>query len=398
MVQIPHYVDVKQYGFVDYYHSLGVPRNATPKTIKKADRTLARKLHPDANPEPDATKKFQILGNVYETLSDSYKRAQYDEYLRSQSSSSASSSSNSPPPPSYSAPPPKAPPPPPPKSSSPPPPKTPPPLPGITPKTIDLGQVIFGQTVQFTLIIDNQGGSVTAKEFFIKLIPKSPWLSIVRWNRTSNKDFPVEIYLQVDTSGLTMRKTYRSEFVADMDGVKIIAPIEFEVVPVVEPVVVPNFINNWARASVVLTAFMLVIAAIWLLNLNQFQPANKPTLAPLSAESTTSVIDNSSNVGTFPIDISVPSSNSSFSDPWLISDNPAHLFWLIFWTTLISIPFVIKVLTWLVNRNWGISISKANWTTIGWVILIIIGFFVIIYVIIFAIIIAVVFSSLFKRS
>ena len=63
----------------DYYATLGVPRTATPEEIHKAYRNLARKYHPDLNPDDeDAKKKFQEIQHAYETLKDPKKRDRSD--------------------------------------------------------------------------------------------------------------------------------------------------------------------------------------------------------------------------------------------------------------------------------------------------------------------------------
>ncbi|MDD4777632.1 MAG: J domain-containing protein [Fermentimonas sp.] len=68
-------------GYIDYYKILGVSRNASGEDIKKAYRKLARKLHPDLNPnDKEAHKKFQELNEANEVLSDPEKRAKYDKY------------------------------------------------------------------------------------------------------------------------------------------------------------------------------------------------------------------------------------------------------------------------------------------------------------------------------
>ncbi|ERS90810.1 MULTISPECIES: molecular chaperone DnaJ [unclassified Halomonas] len=65
----------------DYYEVLGVERGADTKEIKKAYRRLAQKYHPDRNPDDDsAAEKFREVSEAYEVLSDSEKRAAYDQF------------------------------------------------------------------------------------------------------------------------------------------------------------------------------------------------------------------------------------------------------------------------------------------------------------------------------
>lgn len=67
--------------FIDYYKILGVDKNAGEEEIKKAYRKLARKLHPDLNPnDKEAHKKFQQVNEANEVLSDPEKRKKYDQY------------------------------------------------------------------------------------------------------------------------------------------------------------------------------------------------------------------------------------------------------------------------------------------------------------------------------
>ena len=66
----------------DFYKVLGIPKTASAEEIQKAYRTLARKYHPDMNPDdPDgAKKKFQKLQEAFDVLKDPEKRAQYDRF------------------------------------------------------------------------------------------------------------------------------------------------------------------------------------------------------------------------------------------------------------------------------------------------------------------------------
>ncbi len=67
--------------FIDYYKTLGVSQNASPEEIKKAYRKLARKYHPDLNPnDKEAERKFKEINEANEVLSNPENRAKYDKY------------------------------------------------------------------------------------------------------------------------------------------------------------------------------------------------------------------------------------------------------------------------------------------------------------------------------
>ncbi|MFD1016160.1 DnaJ C-terminal domain-containing protein [Winogradskyella rapida] len=67
--------------YIDYYKVLGVAKDASESAIKKAYRKLARKFHPDLNPnDKEAEQKFKAINEANEVLSDPANRKKYDEY------------------------------------------------------------------------------------------------------------------------------------------------------------------------------------------------------------------------------------------------------------------------------------------------------------------------------
>src|SRR5438477_3673562 len=67
--------------YKDYYNTLGVKRSASEKEIKSAFRKLARKHHPDVNPnDKQAEAKFKEISEAYDVLSDAEKRKKYDQF------------------------------------------------------------------------------------------------------------------------------------------------------------------------------------------------------------------------------------------------------------------------------------------------------------------------------
>ena len=67
--------------FIDYYKILRVPKSASESAIKKAYRKLARKYHPDLNPNDKiAEKKFKEINEANEVLSNAENRKKYDQY------------------------------------------------------------------------------------------------------------------------------------------------------------------------------------------------------------------------------------------------------------------------------------------------------------------------------
>lgn len=67
--------------YIDYYKVLGVSRDVDAEGVKKAYRKMARKYHPDLNPEDkEAERKFKQANEAYQVLSDPEKRKKYDTY------------------------------------------------------------------------------------------------------------------------------------------------------------------------------------------------------------------------------------------------------------------------------------------------------------------------------
>src|SRR6266481_239708 len=63
----------------DYYAALGVKKTASAEEIRKAFRKLARKYHPDVNPDKSAEEKFKAISEANDVLSDPKKRKVYDQ-------------------------------------------------------------------------------------------------------------------------------------------------------------------------------------------------------------------------------------------------------------------------------------------------------------------------------
>src|SRR3990167_8014683 len=64
----------------DYYEILGVGKNASPDELKKAYRVKARKHHPDVDKSTGAEERFKEINEAYQVLSDSQKKAAYDQF------------------------------------------------------------------------------------------------------------------------------------------------------------------------------------------------------------------------------------------------------------------------------------------------------------------------------
>lgn len=74
------------------YSILGVKETASMEEIKKAYRVLAKKYHPDTNPNnPEADRKFKEIGDAYAILSDEKKRSEYDSKLHHEKQNQSSS-------------------------------------------------------------------------------------------------------------------------------------------------------------------------------------------------------------------------------------------------------------------------------------------------------------------
>ena len=65
----------------NYYNELKVSRNATPKEIKRAFRSLAKQFHPDKNRTKNADRAFQSIQTAYEVLGNNQKKWEYDVWI-----------------------------------------------------------------------------------------------------------------------------------------------------------------------------------------------------------------------------------------------------------------------------------------------------------------------------
>ena len=64
----------------DYYEILQLSRDATPEQVKAAYRAMARKYHPDQNPDPTAVERFKQVAEAYRVLSNPETRLAYDRW------------------------------------------------------------------------------------------------------------------------------------------------------------------------------------------------------------------------------------------------------------------------------------------------------------------------------
>lgn len=65
---------------MSHYETLGVSKDASAEEIKRAYKKLARRFHPDINPDPDAADQFKKVSHAYEVLSDPQRRQNYDQF------------------------------------------------------------------------------------------------------------------------------------------------------------------------------------------------------------------------------------------------------------------------------------------------------------------------------
>ncbi|MDM8528360.1 DnaJ domain-containing protein [Anaerolineales bacterium HSG24] len=204
----------------NYYKILGIPSHASNEQIRKVYRKLAQIYHPDSTvlDKDHAHEKFREINEAYEVLAHPEKRNSHDLTLnlrtlrqpeRSTPTPSAEYRSKVPPKPITSA------------------------------NQLDFGRVTVENRRCRTFRLENNGGPVVKSSINLS-DPENAWFKVSNLTPVSDTDYPMDIEVQVDTSGLETNKIHRGWLEIDLDGKTARVALSVRVTPAPKPEVIPT--------------------------------------------------------------------------------------------------------------------------------------------------------------
>lgn len=179
---------------LNYYEVLGVPCDATQEQIKRAYRRLMKKVHPDANQDPEdkawAETQAKLLNEAHDILSDPAERKKYDREKGKADSTDT---------------------------------KVAPPIPVIHFEKPLSRKLSVGAVEHLLLIVRNVGGP--ASKIDIGYTPENSWVKDVRVSGDTNQ---FVVRLSVDTTELEDGESYQGSISIALDDITVTTPLEFE--------------------------------------------------------------------------------------------------------------------------------------------------------------------------
>jgi hypothetical protein len=189
-------------GVADYYAVLGVSPDASPEEIRRAYRDLAKRFHPDANPDPAAAERMREINEAYAVLSDPAKRAAYDRARAAASSAASAPSGGSGPAP---------------------------PRPVVTPSVIDFGRLRPGGKATASVVVTNHGGPFGTVRLENE---QGPWwgLSAVRGGTSADVVAELELEVFVDPGSVLSPGRHEASVIVHLDDQQAPILLRIEVV------------------------------------------------------------------------------------------------------------------------------------------------------------------------
>jgi len=173
----------------DYYKILQVSSGAQLEVIKAAYGKLAQLYHPDKNSDPNACQQMVDLNEAYACLSSSEARAAYDQHYTNDTKNEPTTGG---------------------------------PKPIIEPASLSIGILELDRNHTFTFRAENLGDA-EQEQNEIDYWPKLPWLNV----RTDGDYLPVDILVEINTSGLQLDTDYSGEIYMTLDGITTKAQFTF---------------------------------------------------------------------------------------------------------------------------------------------------------------------------